>query len=38
MRAWPGCDDQPMAKFIIGIIVGIILIIWLLAQCVGGLV
>jgi hypothetical protein len=32
------CDDQPMAKFIIGIIVGMILLIWLLAQCVGGLV
>jgi hypothetical protein len=33
-----GCDDQPMLKFIIGIIVGAILIIWLLAQCVGALV
>ncbi|CAN5779223.1 hypothetical protein BH24CHL6_BH24CHL6_09840 [soil metagenome] len=29
--------DASMAKFIIGIIVGAILIIWLLAQCVGGI-
>ena len=27
----------PMAKFIIGVIVGIVLIIWLIAECVGGI-
>jgi hypothetical protein len=32
------CDDPPMAKFIIGVIVGIILIIWLIAQCMGAVV
>lgn len=32
-----GGDDQAMAKFIIGVIVGIILIIWLIAQCVGAI-
>jgi len=26
-----------MGKFIIGVIVGIVLIIWLIAQCVGGI-
>jgi len=26
-----------MAKFIIGVLVGIVLIIWLIAQCVGGI-
>jgi hypothetical protein len=30
--------DVAMAKFIIGIIVGAILIIWLIAQCVGGII
>jgi hypothetical protein len=28
---------ERMLKFIIGVIVGIILVIWLLAQCVGAL-
>jgi len=26
-----------MAKFIIGVLVGIVLIIWLIAECVGGI-
>jgi hypothetical protein len=29
---------RSMAKFIIGVIVGIVLIIWLIAQCVGGII
>jgi len=47
--AWPGTapallqaaetclEEQPMGRILLGVVIGIILVIWLLASCVGAI-